>query len=69
MAAQFKEADAFYSKKGNKFFIDREDDGNEIFSPGDAVTWTYNLKEYRGVVSNRAVGRDDDMFELDVIPF
>ena len=50
------------------FFVDREDvdTGKEIITPGEEISFTHKGKKMYAIVSDRASGRDDDVYELDL---
>jgi hypothetical protein len=66
-----KDVSDYVAKSGNKFLVDREDTetGNDVVTVGETVMFVYKMKEHRGIVSDRARGRDDDVLEIDLIAF
>ena len=50
----------------NNFWADREDadTGKILIRPGDKVKFTYNNKKMTGVISNKAKGRDNDVYKI-----
>lgn len=58
---------AYVVRRGKKFYIDREDEGKVITTPGQTVSFTHKGKTMQAVVSKRSSGRDDEVYELDIM--
>jgi len=68
MEAQ-KDMTGYVVKDGNKFFVDRVDidTGEEIVTPGEEISFTHDGKKMYAVVTDRALGRDNDVYELEMV--
>lgn len=63
-----KDVTGYIAKNKGKFFVDREDldSGDEVVAPGDKIKFSHKGTSYKGVVSDRSSGRDDDVYEVDL---
>ena len=64
-----KDITGHVAKDGNKFYADRTDveTGKVILKPKEEISFKHNGKTMHAIVSKRAKGRDDDVYELDIV--